>query len=287
MAFCYKTYAEFKVDIARWLPHVPQVSAVAGVPRSGIIAACMISQLRCIPQVPIESLMGSFPVYRPSVSRRIYTPEGPVLVIDDTCSRGRTKAEIKSLIQPDRRVLWGAVYATEHAIANKVVDIAGYRINTPYHSFEWNLLRDGIAQHLLTDLDGVICPDWHRDSDYGEHQAEYERWLETVPPMHLPTRPVRAIVTARLERYRPQTERWLRNHGVQYSELVMYPGDDPRTRDSVEFKVREYRRMAKSACAFVESCPRQAREIASRTGWAVLCFSTGELHNPTPMTPLY
>lgn len=284
MAFSYRTYTQFNSDISRWLPHVPEVSAVAGVPRSGLIAACMIAQLRNIPQVPIESLMGIAPAYRPSVSRKLYAPQGPVLIVDDTCNRGRTKQHLKPLVQHEH-VLWGAVYASDHAVNRKIVDVAGYKINTPHHAFEWNLLRDGITPHILTDMDGVLCPDWHRPSDGGEYLEEYESWLDTVPVMRLPTYRVRGIVTARLEKYRPQTEAWLKRHGIQYDHLIMHPGDDPAKRNSVKHKVAAYKKLASQTNVFIESCPDQSRRIAKQTGYAVLCYQTGELHNPTPMTP--
>lgn len=284
MPFSYRTYSQVNDDVARWLPHVPEVSAVAGVPRSGVIIASMIAQLRNIPMVTIESLMGNSPSYRPSCSRTLYTPSGPILIVDDTCNRGRTKKHVKPLVQHDN-VLWGAVYASDSAIKNGIVDIAGYRIATPYHAFEWNLLRDGVTPHILTDMDGVLCPDWHRPIDYGEHLEEYENWLVNVSPMRLPTQPVRGIVTARLEKYRPQTVDWLRRHGVRYEYLIMHEGDDPQKRNSVKHKVKAYRNHAHHSCVFIESCPKQSRVIAEQTGWAVLCFQTHELHNPTRMEP--
>lgn len=284
MAFTYRTYEQFHRDIACWLPHVPQVSAVAGVPRSGVLAAFMISQLRHIPLVPLESLTGNWPAYRPKCSRRLYQPGGPVLVIDDTCSRGTTKAEVRKFITRED-VLWGAVYATDNALQNKLVDVAGYRITTPYHAFSWNLLRDGITGTMAVDFDGVLCPDWTG----GPHDCgpEYVQWLETVPVMCKPDRPVRAIITARLERFRPQTEAWLKKHGIEYGDLLMHPGDDPKARNPVGHKVECFRRIAKNTSVFVESCPKQAAAIAKATGWAVLCFQTGECHNANPMVPLY
>lgn len=285
MGFSYRTYSQFHEDIARWLPHVPEVSAVAGVPRSGVIAACMIAQLRHIPQVTIESLMGNAPAYRPSVSRSLFTPHGPVLIIDDTCNRGRTKASLKPLITRTD-VLWGAVYASDKAVDERIVDLAGYRITTPNHAFEWNLLRDGITPKILTDMDGVLCPDWHRPSDAGQYQAEYEHWLTAVPVMRLPTNGLLGIVTARLEKYRPQTVAWLKQHRIRYRHLIMHPGDNPAARNAVRHKLEAYRKLSGEATVFVESCPRQSAAIA-RTGLPVLCFSTGELHNPTLMTPRF
>lgn len=281
----YRSYEQFNADIAAWLPHVPQVSAVTGVPRSGVLAATFVSFLRHIPLIPVESLMGNYPTYRPGVSRKLFAPKGPVLLIDDTCCMGRTKAQLRPLITHPN-VIWGAVYASDKAINEKLVDVAGYKITTYDHTFQWNLFRDGVTCRLLTDFDGVLCPDWHRPSDVGEYLTEYESWINTVPVMHLPTFPLAGIVTARLEKYRPQTEAWLRRHGIKYSHLIMHPGE-AHQRNSVRHKVAAYHSLKDKASGFVESCPIQSAAIAKATGWPVLCYATGELHNPTIMPPIW
>lgn len=286
MGFIHRTYGQFNRDIAEWLPHVPEISAVAGIPRSGTIAASMIAMLRHIPMVPIESLMGNVPSYRPGVSRKLFAPQGPVLIVDDTCMLGRTKATLRPLIQHPH-VMWGSVYASDKAVKEKLIDVAGYLITSRDHSFEWNLFRDGVTSRLMTDFDGVLCPDWHRPSDTGEYQAEYESWLNTVSVMRLPTFPLFGIVTARLEKYRPQTEAWLKRHRIGYKHLLMHPGNDPSKRNSVSHKVAALNSLRGQFAGFVESCPRQSAAIAKESGIPVLCFSTGELHNQTIMPPLW
>lgn len=41
------------------------------------------------------------------------------------------------------------------------------------------------------------------------------------PARYLPSHPIKALVTSRLEKYRPETEEWLRRHGVVYEQLIM------------------------------------------------------------------
>ena len=281
----YRSYSDLHDDIKKWLPSVPEVSAVAGVPRSGILAATFVSFLRHIPLVPIESLMGGADAYRPGCSRKLFLPKGPVLVLDDTCCMGRTLGLLKTKINREE-ILWGAVYASDKAIQEQVVDVAGYKITTRDHTFQWNLFRDVVTTRLLTDFDGVLCPDWHEESDTGVFLSRYESWLNTVPIMHKPTQPLLGIVTARLEKYRQQTEAWLQRHGVKYRHLIMHPGEAHR-RNPVRHKVAAYRWLSKQAAGFVESCPRQSAAIAKETKLPVLCYTTGELHNPTIMPPLW
>lgn len=281
MSLSYRTYDQLSADIASWEPHLPPFSAVAGIPRSGVAPAAMLAMIRHVPLVSLDSVLSGDPIYRPSVSRALNTVSGPILVLDDTCNLGRTKREVRQKLA-GRDVILGAVYASDKAVQDGVVDVAGYRIATPYHTFAWNLFRDSITSTMLTDMDGVVCQDWHRPASDGPYLAEYEEWLHTVTPLAPITQPLHGIVTARLERYRPQTAAWLARHGIQYKHLVMHPDTSGR-RDAVQHKATAYKRLAMRTAGFVESCPLQSAAIAKATGFPVLCYATGQLHHPTPM----
>lgn len=281
MAFSFRTYDQFHRDILLWMQHVPTISAVAGIPRSGCIAADMIAQIRHIPLVTLDSLRSGVAPVPVKGIRTPYAVPGPVLIVDDTCGGGHTILGIKpSIANPN--VIWGAVYASDQAVKKRIVDVAGYRLTTPNHTYAWNLFRDSVTKTLLTDFDGVLCPDWGLP-DTGVHLKAYEEWLTTVPNTWLVTEKLRAIVTARLEKYRPQTEEWLARHGIKYDFLFMHPNCDPNQRNPVAHKVACYRQLCMSTSAFVESCPGQAQAIAKKTGWPVLCFTTGQLHKPAPI----
>jgi hypothetical protein len=100
--------------------------------------------------------------------------------------------------------------------------------------------------------------------------------------MYLPRRyPIRSIVTARLEKYRPETLAWLDRWSLQCDELVMGPWStiDERRRlyTAAQFKGRVYQ---DSDCqVFVESCPKQAEAIATATGKRVICPATSQVWN--------
>jgi hypothetical protein len=91
------------------------------------------------------------------------------------------------------------------------------------------------------------------------------------------------IVTARIEQYRPQTEEWLRRHGVSVDELVMAPWGSLAERnrhDVAAWKAEHYRRFLKRRHAlkpplFIESCPHQAARIARLSGGLVVCPAAG------------
>lgn len=283
MSLGYRTYAQLYTDIVRWSAHLPALSAVAGVPRSGIAPAAMLATLRHIPLLSLESLLGDAPSYRPAVSRELHQVDGPVLVLDDTCNAGRTMREVRRVLS-DSNVLFGAVYATAETRANGLLDVAGYKL-TEYHSCEWNLFRTNVAKTLLTDFDGVLCHDWRGGKITDQNRATYEQWLDVVKPLAPVTHPIYGIVTGRTERYRPQTVAWLNRHGIEYQHLVMCPDDGSFTGTHDRFKSIIYRKLSAKTSAFVESCPVQSAAIARSTGFAVLCYANGNCHNATETPP--
>jgi uncharacterized HAD superfamily protein len=116
---------------------------------------------------------------------------------------------------------------------------------------------------VATDMDGVLC----FDPPMGE-EAGYEEWLDNAPPKWLPRKTVAPlIVTARHERYRPQTEAWLRKWGVHWRELAMHP-NEPRG-DIGAWKASVLQQH--SLDMFVESSDGLARRISDLWGNVVIC----------------
>jgi uncharacterized HAD superfamily protein len=134
---------------------------------------------------------------------------------------------------------------------------------------------------VATDFDGVLCRDPDvPDADSGPALEKYRQWLVNAVPLHLPRRhPTRLIVTGRLERWRSETEAWLRKWGVTWERLVMHPATTASARnaagDVAQMKAREYRA---SRCGFfLESDPAQAEVIHRLSGKPVICPPTGKV----------
>lgn len=268
--YIYRSYNDLWNDIGRWSATLPPLSAVAGVPRSGLIPAAMLAMQRHIPCLPLDVVLaGGTESMRPSCSRQLVKQEGPILVLDDTCWQGRTAAEVRSKMPAG--VLYGAVYCSEKG--RSAVDVAGYHLPTAKHTFAWNLMRDIHTTDTFCDMDGVICEDWGQPDD-GVYLAAYEAWLRNVPPKYLPTKPILGVVTARLDKYRAVTEEWLNRHGVQYKYLHMGPYKTTAERAAKQGfehrKAHVFLGGREKAGLFVESEQRQAKYIAEKTGKSVI-----------------
>jgi orotate phosphoribosyltransferase len=198
-----------------------------------------------------------------------------ILVVDDTSASGRQIDRLRELIKSP--VKYAAIY-----VENRPVICVDY-----YHSklpdfaqfYEWTMFHDVNNRVLLTDLDGVLCEDWHGGNE-DEHRTEYEDFLANVRPRRIPTMPLKGIVTNRLEQHRPQTEAWLRRHRIQYDHLIMSPHPTfsvrDRAADSAARKAAAYQ-ADPTLFLFVESDDMQAREIAQRTGRPVFSVARNGL----------
>ena len=200
---------------------------------------------------------------------------GKILIVDDTSSSGSCMKYIKETFGDD--FLYGALYCLESQVEK--LDRYYSVIPTGNHTFEWNFMRDILTVHSMTDMDGVLCEDWIGvpEESGGVVRKDYLEFLENAEPLYLPKYPVYKIVTARLEKFRQETERWLRKHNVQYTELVMSPYDTAEERMANngfgDWKSAIYK-SDDHAKIFYESEHNQALSIYSNSGKPVFCTDT-------------
>lgn len=291
--FCYVGYRELAEHIRAWEPHIPQISAVSGMPRSGLSPAQMLANHRNIPYIPIESLMTGSAYYNRPKSREANNVEGPVLILDDTHWTGKTLAEYRPRLSEEvGPILHGAVYVQENEAKKNGLDVWGYTLPHINHSFEWNLLKDMHCTRAVVDLDGILAHDWGRP-DEGQHLNDYIHFLENAKVLIRPEQPLFAIVTARLTKYRELTEKWLKRNGIRYRHLVMSPYrngyERMKNKGFGEWKADQYTLMAKGnrVLFFLESEAHQAKVIAQATGKPVICYETQQCHNGAKPVPAF
>ncbi len=272
--FVYVSYARAIQDIKYFCQSLKDISAVAGIPRSGCFIASVIAHTLNIPLLSLEGLrFGSSS--RPNGSRPINIKSGKILIVDDTSSSGSCMKSVKKIFGND--FLYGALYCLEEQVKN--LDRYYSIIPTGNHTFEWNFMRDILTAHSMTDMDGVICEDWIGvpEESGGIVREDYLHFLENTQPLYLPKYPVYKIVTARLEKFRRETEEWLRKHNVQYTELVMSPYDTAEERMANngfgDWKSSVYK-SDDHAKIFYESEHNQALSIYSNSGKPVFCTDT-------------
>jgi uncharacterized HAD superfamily protein len=290
MTLLYRSYSDLHNDLTHWSKKLPPVSAICGVPRSGVIVASQLAQILHKPLVPMEYLCNpGLKVFRAKASRRLNVSEKPlpVLLLDDTCSSGITRVEVEAYLAKHSKVphIYGCVYARPNAVKRFPGLLHGYALPERYHTFQWNLLMSpGITETLAVDMDGILCYDWVGGAN--EEDGRYEQWILNAPPLRLPVQPVKAIFTNRLEKWRPQTIEWLKKNGVRYTHLEMYPGTrEERSRNWSAHKIRMFRKHRMAVSGFIESDYRQAAEIAKATGFSTIHMESGTAWNCKSLRP--
>ncbi|WP_429283003.1 phosphoribosyltransferase family protein [Paraburkholderia sp. GAS41] len=280
-----RTIDDLNSSILARLSDFRDVDCVVGVPRSGFVPASILALNLNVPLVHLHDFLAGDTTQ--TYTRRIGDKHAKlesaghnvlkVLIVDDATSNGVTFGDIRKKFSErglDQRfdIQYMAAYCTPSG--RQHVDRFLEEVPTP-RVFEWNLMHHVNTQFYCVDLDGVLCDD--PTVDENDDGPGYEQFCLNARPKFVPTVPVGAIVTARLEKYRPQTEDWLKRNGVVYRRLVMCNlptgAERRRLKAHAAMKADVYKTLG--GMLFVESDPEQARTIHLATGKPVFCFGKG------------
>jgi adenine/guanine phosphoribosyltransferase-like PRPP-binding protein len=265
------------------LPH--DIDAIVGVSRSGLDIATSAAKYLQLPLYAFRQSMGDV-VSVGSGWRLGLHPrsdnrsEMRVVVIDDTVMTGNSTRSINSIVRPQfKQVTTAAIYV--NPLAKVKPDLWVHDLGWP-HLLEWNVFNSILSHNMAMDFDGILCHDCPRGSD--DDGPRYLDFIRNAMPLYLPRKsPIPLIVTARIEKYRAETEAWLRKWRINFHRLVMHPAATLAERnqdDIAAYKARHFDAWATvykprpAPLAFIESDDRQARRIAEITGRMVICPAT-------------
>lgn len=276
----YISWQQFNQDILDFADSIKGkgYDAVIGVPRSGMVVA---SQMSIRLGVPLYSLSEYGPICLGGglrVRRRSESPDpSKALLVEDSTASGYSFKEAVAWMDETMQswnVHKAAIYATESQLPN--LDEWHRELELP-HWFEWNLLWNKFVMEnwkVGVDFDGILCPDFtpEQDDDGWRYLDAMKKARCLVPAgTH-----IHAIITARLEKYRPWTEEWLKKYGITYKHLVMgkWTTKEERANHCLgSYKARECDNL--DVGLFVESCPVQSQVIKNLRPHPVLCPSLG------------
>ena len=273
----YVTIKELSDMIRRNLWKIPHdIDLVVGIPRSGMMVANMIALYLNKRLTDIDSFIkGS--VFECGERGKYVGEKGiyKVLVVDDSVYSGGAMTKAKLKLEP-------LVNQFEFVFASPIITTLGrdfvdvfFEVIDDERVFEWNLFHHGILNHSCLDIDGVLCCDPEEDDD-GE---KYLAFVNNAKPLFTPTVTVDTLISCRLEKYRKQTEEWLKKNNISYRQLVMLDLPDKNSRirwgRHGEYKGEYYR--SRDFQLFIESSYCQASIIAKVSNKPVICLETNEL----------
>lgn len=251
------------------------ISSIIGVPRSGMINAAAASATYSIPLWSMTTKgvvqLASFSNNGGSRMTHYEDKEGKALIIDDTVYGGTATSRLRKLY-PDAII--AAAYVSPE---NKhMVDFYVKEIPAP-HFLEWNLFNCGYLTESGVDIDGIFSP--NIPSHICDNENLYQEYLSNVTPYfnRLSTLfTIRALVTARVEKYRTITEDWLGKHGIKYQKLIMLPNNLEKDKKKNHLEtVAPYKAQAIKdikARFFIESELIEAKHIKQELGNDYKCL---------------
>lgn len=275
------SYAQLHADVSSFSATLPpDLVAVVGVPRSGVMAASLLALHRHVHLSDAETFARTGGFCTPGLRLTARPPTaGKVLLLDDSAITCRSINAARKQIRRSERcggfeLICGAVYVTPAAVQQ--LDVSCRIVPMP-RVFEWNWLASQQLETWMSDVDGVLCYD---PAAFDDDSPRYEAALRDAVPRYLPRRPVRSLVTCRLARWRRVTEDWLARYGVVARELILHPAPTAEARRKEgrygQWKGEHYR---KSPCTlFVESSAMQAAVVAQVARKPVLCLENNRMY---------
>ncbi|QNU61644.1 phosphoribosyltransferase [Vreelandella titanicae] len=283
----YKSYGDLSEDISASLfrVHGKGYDLVVGIPRSGMIPANMIALGLHIDAMGLPDFIANQALKtrmgRKSGGQPIAAWDAKkILLVDDSVTTGRTMQSALEAIPADCfcNIDTLAIYVEPEG--EQHVDMFFYSLKSP-RAFQWNLFTPSILSQACVDIDGVLCVDpTAQQNDDGE---EYLEFLNNAKPLFLPYGQIGCLVTNRLEKYRSQTDMWLKQQSIAYKRLVMLdlPSKEERQRRGVHSTHKGLFYKNSDYTFFIESDIKQASTIARISGKAVYCCEDNRVYTAT------
>lgn len=261
----FRSIRDLCEDIKSNLSLVPSdIDLIVGVPRSGLLAAQILSVYLKKPFLPLDIYIQSESSGEATLWAQPTANLKHVLVVDDSLNAGRAMVEVKerlSKLEPkaDRKIKFLCVYVRPGA--SRMTDIGLISLSTP-RMFEWNIYHHRIMRRSMVEMENFLCVE-----PEGIIEAEA---LREAKPRILPTTPIHTIVTSRPESMREVTMEWLKRYRVDYRHLIMDL--------SFDGKARVYGRQFQCDLYF-SNVEDESEEIFQRTGKDVYSLQANRMYS--------
>ena len=210
----FRTYNDLTNCLVKNLHKIPRsIDLIVGIPRSGTMVANILALYLNLPVTDIHNFVNKGDIRTGTTRKcqdwiRSVDEARHILIVDDSVSSGKSVKETRELLVKKNvkaKTTFMAVYVL--TASKHMVDINMEICEQP-RMFEWNYMHHWALEYCCMDIDGVICEDPIRSQN--DDGKKYIDFLENVAPKFLPTQRVGRFVTTRLEKYRPQTEAWIK-----------------------------------------------------------------------------
>lgn len=282
----YKSFADLTHDITQNLfkLHNKDYDLIVGIPRSGMIPAYMIGLYLNINVTSLDAFIQNRKlvsgITRQTKTQLVFAQDAKsILLVDDSINTGKSLISALGDIPYDYQgnITTCAIYSD----TKKRDDVDIYLEYAPMpRVFEWNIFHRKLMESACLDIDGVLCidPTEHQNDD-GDRYIDF---VLNAKPLYIPSSKVNALVTSRLDKYRPQTVQWLQDNKVQYDNLIMLdlPNKEERQRLGAHASHKANYYIKSETTLFIESEINQALAIMKASGKPVYCTGNNTMYSP-------
>lgn len=248
---------------------------VVHIPRSGTIPASLIATYLCKPLASVEEYVRDIINTRKSDCKRT----DRILLVDDSIRTGKQMIKFVDQIKkqkPNTIIYTLAAYSTKYPREIEPT-LKLYEHDEVMYIYPWFMWKTERIEQCAVDMDGVLCRDCLPSED-----DDGENYLSFIKNANLKFKPLKhkigAIVTSRLEKYRPQTMDWLSRNGIAYGQLIMGPWETKEERKGKQafYKSDFYKNSPYQL--FIESSEKEAKEIRRLSQKPVWCVDEGRAY---------
>jgi uncharacterized HAD superfamily protein/hypoxanthine phosphoribosyltransferase len=275
----YRNISDLNKIILKRLSILPRdFDLIVGIPRSGMLPANLLALYLNKPYTDLNSFINGH-IYKAGARGQFFDIKEfrKILIVDDSVNSGSAITKCRESLKDmaaDFSISYCAIYVIPEK--EKSVDYFFETVPLPRY-FQWNIFNHTTLEKACFDIDGVLCMD--PSEDQNDDGPIYTDFILNAPPLFIPGSKIGTIVTSRLEKYRNETEAWLKANKVKYNNLVMLdlPNKEARQKANghAEHKAKTY--MSKPYVLFIESDLSQAVEINRIAKKPVLCTENFEM----------
>lgn len=275
----YRNVSDLNKIILKRLNVLPRdFDLIVGIPRSGMLPANLLALYLNRPYTDIHSFLNGH-IYKSGARGQFYDIKEfkKILVVDDSIASGSAMDKVKESLK-ELSTQFSISYCAIYVIPGKekMVDYFFEIVPLPRY-FQWNIMNHTSLEKACFDIDGVLCVD--PTEDQNDDGPIYTDFVLNAPPLFIPGAKIGTIVTSRLEKYRNETETWLKKYNIRYNKLVMLdlPNKVARQKANSHAQHKANTYMSGPYILMIESDLGQAIEINRYTKKPVLCTENFEM----------
>lgn len=250
---------------------------IVHLPRSGTLPACLLATYLKRPFASVDEYCAGIINTRKADYKTLHK----ILIVDDSIATGgqlKNAMEKIKAARPDTQILSLAVYGVPRPDRVQEATMVLFEHRDKDYVYPWFMWKTQNVKHYAFDMDGVLCRDCTREED--DEGANYKKFITNAELKFHTDFELGAIVTSRLEKWRPQTEAWLDRHNFKYKKLIMGPwrnNADRKRADAAYWKAKQFGNS--KFTLYVESSEREAEIIAAQTDKTVFCIDNQRVYN--------